>query len=538
MKNNSNDNEVINQKREKRKEAHEKRMKRKHHKDHETKSHPDIEKYHQRKKREEMTSKVVGLVLASIQVIASLFIIGSLIDLGMLPTKYFILIVAVLVIFCALTFAGALVFKKNTLVLKILSIILSVILFVGSFFIFKASGTIEEISGGSKKVDKMVVAVLATDTAEDIQDTARYNFGIQYQLKAEQTWDAIQAINDEVGITITTTEYTSLQEQAEMLLNREVEAIIYNDAFTSVIETEFEDFSDQIKIIYTYEIETEVENLVLDMQIQEEPFTVYISGIDVYGEIETNSRSDVNIIAEVNPQTNQVLLVTTPRDYYVELPGVSYGMKDKLTHAGIYGVDVSMATLGQLYDTEIEFYVRLNFTSLIEMVDALGGIDVYSEYAFTTSKNSGLVMDVVEGMNHFNGKQALAFSRERKNVPGGDLQRGKDQQAVITAMLQKAISPSILLGANDILKSISGNIDTNMTESQIQSLIKYQLSTGASWKVKSMAAESYDGMQACYSSGYTLLSVQEPVEESVLAITQAIDAVENGEVFEDSTVVQ
>ena len=281
-----------------------------------------------------------------------------------------------------------------------------------------------------------------------------------------------------------------------------------------------------------------MENKAAEIKVEDESFAVYISGIDVYGAIETNSRSDVNIIAVVNPTTHQILLVTTPRDYYVEIPGISGGAKDKLTHAGIYGVDASMATLGALYDTEIDFYARVNFTSLITMIDALGGVDVNSEQAFTTSYDSGLVMDVAQGLNHFNGQQALAFSRERQNVDGGDFQRGKNQQAVITAMIKKAISPAILMGANGILESVGGNVDTNMSHEQIQELIKSQLASPAAWNIKSMAAEGTGDEQYCYSSGEALLYVTQPDMNSISAIQQAIDAVESGEILQDSEVAQ
>ena len=272
--------------------------------------------------------------------------------------------------------------------------------------------------------------------------------------------------------------------------------------------------------------------------MKNDTFSVYISGIDVYGAIETNSRSDVNIIAEVNPTTHQILLVTTPRDYYVEIPEVSGGQKDKLTHAGIYGVDKSMKTLEKLYDTNLDFYARVNFTSLITMVDALGGVDVESEYAFTTSEDSGLVMDVVQGTNHFNGKQALAFSRERQNVPGGDNQRGKDQQAVITAMIKKMVSPAILTGANGILNSVSGNVETNMSEAQIQELIKTQLSENPQWTITSMAAEGTGDTQYCYSYSGKPLYVMQPNQESVDAIKEAMDKVENGETLEGGTTTE
>ena len=225
---------------------------------------------------------------------------------------------------------------------------------------------------------------------------------------------------------------------------------------------------------------------------------------------------------------------------FICLRTVSYThlMRDKLTHAGIYGVDASMSTLGQLYNTSIEFYARVNFTSLVEMVDALGGIDVISEQAFTTSDDSGLVMDVIQGENHFNGEQALAFARERQNVDGGDFQRGRNQQAVITAMIKKAISPAILTGANGLLNSVSGNVDTNMSTEQIQTLVKNQLSEGGAWNIKSMSAEGMGDTQECFSMVGTPLYVTQPDQNSVAAIQTAIAAVKAGETFSDSEIAQ
>ena len=244
-------------------------------------------------------------------------------------------------------------------------------------------------------------------------------------------------------------------------------------------------------------------------------------------EISETSRSDVNIIAVVNPTTYQILLVTTPRDYYVPIPGISEGLPDKLTHAGIYGVDASMETLGTLYETDINYYARLNFTSLIDIVDTLGGIDVYSEYAFTTSPDSEYVMDVQQGMNHFTGEQALAFSRERQNLPDGDNQRGKNQQAVITAMLKKCLSPTMLLKANSIMNQVSKDVETNMSQNQINALIKHQLNKNPKWTIQSVAAQGYNSEGYCYSSGYdTLLSVVEPDYEQVDDIIDLINVVE------------
>ncbi|TCS76647.1 LytR family transcriptional attenuator [Muricomes intestini] len=483
-------------------------------------------------------SRQVGIILCGIQLAVTLVFIAALFVLNMLPMKYLGAAAGILLVFWLIPLIGQLVSKKKAIAGKVFSIFMSVVLALGSYYIFKTNGTVEDITGGNTKVDKMVVAVLADDPAETIGDAADYSFGVQYAMKGDDVKSTVEAINKELGRNISTTEYKSLNEQAEALRDGQVQAIVYNDAYTGVLEEAYEGYSDEVKIIYSHEITSTLKNEAADVKVADDSFTVYISGIDVYGAIETNSRSDVNIIATVNPTTHQILLVTTPRDYYVEIPGISGGQKDKLTHAGIYGVDASMATLEQLYDTDIDFYARVNFTSLEQMVDALGGVDVISEQAFTTSDDSGLVMNVVQGENHFTGKQALAFSRERMNVDGGDFQRGKNQQAVITAMIKKAISPAILTGANGVLSSVSGNVDTNMSQNQIQELIKSQLSGGGAWNIKSMAAEGTGDNQECYSSPGSILYVTQPDMASITPIIEAINAVEKGETLPDSEVAQ
>ena len=255
------------------------------------------------------------------------------------------------------------------------------------------------------------------------------------------------------------------------------------------------------------------------IDVMTQPFNVYISGIDVYGEITKESRSDVNLIATVNPKTHKILLTTTPRDYYVLIPGVSNGMRDKLTHAGVYGIDTSIATLEHLYNIEIPFYARVNFTSVIDIVDAMGGIDVESEVAFTTSKAAGTVVDIQEGWNHLNGKQALAFVRERKAFVDGDHQRGKNQQVLMGALIKKAISPMILIQANDMIDGVVGNAETNMSETQMKSLIEMQLNDLNGWEIETVAASGdYSGKQYCYSYSGGPLYVCVPDEVQVESI--------------------
>ena len=408
---------------------------------------------------------------------------------------------------------------------------MAVVMFTGSYYVAQANNMIGKITGSNYKVDKMVVAVRADDSAETIEDAADYTYGVQFEKGADNIQTAVADIEKQVGVdTIEVKEYDSVQDQAQALIDGDCDAIIYNSAYTSLMEEAVDGYSDKVKVLYTFNIRVELDfgnsTGATDDSIIKEPFTVYISG-----DVSETSRSDVNIIAVVNPQTHQILLVTTPRDYYVPIPKISGGQRDKLTHAGIYGVDASMRTLGELYETDINYYARLNFTSLIDIVDTLGGIDVYSEYAFTTSEDSEHVMDVQEGYNHFNGEEALAFCRERHNVPGGDNQRGKDQQAVITAMLKKCLSPTMLLKANAIMEQVSKDVETNMSQEEINALIKYQLSNNPAWTIQSVAAEGTNTTGTCYSSGDTELFIMEPVESSVQNIIDLANIVEEGGVL-------
>ncbi|SHJ51202.1 LCP family protein [Hespellia stercorisuis] len=484
--------------------------------------------------------KKVGLVLCALQLLASLVFMGSLLVLNMLPNKYLIAVGGVLLVLLILIGISQFLSRKNGIAGKVVSVILIIVLVAGSFYVIRANSAVSKItkssSDGNYKTDNIVVAVKTEDSAKKIKDAKSYNFGVQYVMKPENTNETVAAINKKLGSEITTTEYQSLPEQANALMNGEVQAIIYNEAYTSLLEDSVEGYSDNVRIIYTNKVKSEVSVEETNATV-DDTFTVYISGIDVYGDISTSSRSDVNIIAVVNPTSHQILLVTTPRDYYVQIPGISGGQCDKLTHAGIYGVDASMATLAQLYNTQIDFYSRVNFTSLVQIVDALGGVDVDSPQTFTTSEDSGLVMDVVQGMNHFTGEQALAFSRERQNVEGGDNQRGVDQQLVITAMIKKMLSPAMLTGANGIISSVSGNIDTNMSQEQIQQLIKTQLDTNPTWSIKSVAADGTADEQACFSSGEELLYVTQPNMDTINAIQAEITAVHSGEALTDSATL-
>lgn len=483
-----------------------------------------------RRQSERSATNRFGTFCLILQALISVAFMIVLILLDMLPSNYLALVAAVLFFLWCIAFTSQAVRKKRGTAGKVYSLLMAVVLTLGTYNIAEANNMLSLITGGNTRIDKMAVAVRADDPAETIEDAIDYNFGVQFQQGGDNIQTAVTNLQEELGTTLNVTECASVQEQAQQLTEGRVAAIIYNEAYTELMNDAVEGFSDNTKIIYEMSIKTELDLGGTDDSLTAKPFTVYISGIDTYGEVSETSRSDVNIIAVVNPTTHQILLVTTPRDSYVPLygPGVEQGALDKLTHAGVYGIDTSMETLGELYETDINYYVRLNFTSLIDIVDILGGVDVDSEYAFTTGDESGCIVEVHEGLNHFNGEQALAFSRERHNLDDGDNQRGKNQQAVITGLLKKVISPTMLLKAPTIMNQVSRDVEMNITQAQLNSLIKNQLRTNAKWNIQSVALEGEGGQDYCYSASSQLLYVMYPDELSLREIIDLTNIVEEG----------
>ena len=265
-------------------------------------------------------------------------------------------------------------------------------------------------------------------------------------------------------------------------------------------------------------------------KITKEPFVIYLSGVDTRGELTENARSDVNILAAVNPATKRVALINTPRDYYVDLAGTD--SKDKLTHAGLYGVETSMATLGSLYGVSVDHYIRINFAGFIQIIDALGGVDVYSDQAFTSVGSPGYYdpTTFVEGWNHLDGKSALAFARERHAFASGDIQRGINQMKVIDAMLNKIKSPALLMGFSKIMDAASDCFVTSFSQDQISALVRMQLSDLAEWDIESYTVTgSSSSSTKCYSAKGQKLYVMKPDDASVNKAKEMIASVLGGE---------
>ncbi len=328
-------------------------------------------------------------------------------------------------------------------------------------------------------------------------------------LTEEEKNTLLEVIRRKTGKEVEIKTYSTAVEAVRALLNKEVDSAVYREAYAPVLEEVMDSYSSGVRIVDTYEIRTELEYESVEPG---EPFHLLISGIDVKGDISQASRSDVNIIVTINPKTKKILMTTTPRDYYVEIPGISNGQRDKLTHAGIYGEDASIRTLEQIYGIDITYYVRVNFTTLIDIVDAIDGVDVWSDYEFDCYTDHKVHID--KGMNHLNGRQALAFCRERFSFPDGDNQRGKDQEAVLKAIIEKVMSPALIVNASALIDSMRGSFQTDMPETKIAELISQQLSEGTDWIILRQATESGpSGMENTYSGGK--LSVTWPDEYSI-----------------------
>ena len=335
--------------------------------------------------------------------------------------------------------------------------------------------------------------------------------------------NALKEIETEAGVILSTEEYESLADLSDALTDGDVDAVLFNEAYRGIIEDYNISFTNDTAIIYQYEI---VEELVIEepeeeIEVAQESFNLFISGIDTYGPVSSVSRSDVNMIVTVNPNTKQILMTSIPRDYYVEL--ASFGAYDKLTHAGIYGVQESMSTLEDLFGIEIPYYAKVNFTSLVTIIDALGGITVNNPVAFESYHGN---IYFPEGEIYMDGETALIFVRERYNLPGGDNDRIKNQQRVLAAMIDKALSPAIITNYSSILNAVSDSVMTNMSSEDIQNLIQMQLADMSPWEIEQISVTGTgNSSSTCYSCYGSSVYVMEPEYSTVQAATNQINTV-------------
>ena len=488
------------------------------------------------------SGRIPGLLITILLTVAVTLFMAILIQTKLLPVKLLLLAGGIFLLFVLSVFlltrdarrTGALITGSA------MTMVLLITLMVGTPYLTKAVSTLGNMTNVNVEMADMGVYVKNDSPIQEVNELSGKSMGIMSVLDRANTDKTLE----DLQLAVATAEYAGISELADGLLNDEVDAILLNNAFLDLLtETEgYEDILDKIHEIHTQKTETLIESVedetkdkwnILDLFTGEEEskkedrvFTMYISGIDSRGGLIAKSRSDVNILATVNVDTRQVLLVNTPRDFYVPLP-ISGGQPDKLTHAGIYGVDVSIGTLEMLYGIDIDYYFRVNFGGFEKIVDAMGGVTVYSDYAFTT----GGGYSFQQGENHLNGEYALAFARERKSFGDGDRQRGRNQMAVIKAVINKAMSPAILSNYAGIMESVSGSFETSMPYDVIAELVRDMLDKGGSWNVVTYDVNGSGDTRRPYSmstNAYVMIPDQETVDTAIEKINQVM----NGEILE------
>lgn len=446
-----------------------------------------------------------------------------------LPLKFWLPLMIPLLLIPGLLIFFMLRKKVKPKIKKILSgisIIFTIFFIVLLFYVNKTFNFINKLGETGYTTENYSVIVLSDSNCNKIEDIDTKKLGY-YNNEMSNIEEALTKIEEVITVNkIKNDNYAAL---VDSLYKKENDAILIEESYRGIIEETNENFSEETKVIYTIEIEKKSEDISKNVNVKNETFNIYISGIDTYGKISSVSRSDVNIVATVNPTTHQVLLTTIPRDYYVQLDGTT-GYKDKLTHAGIYGIDKSIKTIENLLNIEINYYIKVNFSSVEKLVDALGGVDVYSQYTFVGTGGSRFI----NGYNRVNGKQALEFARTRKTISGGDRTRGKNQQALIQAMLNKACSKEIITRYSSILSSLEGSFQTNMSTNEITDIIKKQINEMKPWNVTSISLDGTGASMETYSYKTQKLYVMVPNEETIENAKTKINQVINGETLESS----
>ena len=459
----------------------------------------------------------------SIILMISLIILTYYFKNMLLLNNIFILIgICIYTLICYLFIIG-LYRLRNKLFKTIIIILMFISLIINSIGIYYLGVTDKFI----KKFDNEIIEYehyylfsLKNNNINNIEDLKDKNIGVTESNKDK--------ISKYIDVKVNSKVYSNITDLITSLYVEELDVVLVNDIEKYVWQEYDDEFYNKIKLIKSFKKKkSNKTNNINNVSINtEDSFIIYISGIDNNGTISTIGRSDVNIVVTVNPKTKQILLTSIPRDYYVQLHGTT-GIKDKLTHAGIYGIDMSVNTIEDLLNIDINNYVKVNFNTVTNLIDLVGGVDVYSDIALKHCK-------VNAGNNHLNGKNALCFARERKSYSRGDRQRGINQEIVIESLIKKiSNSKDILLKYNDVLNSISSNLNTNVSSNFTKQMVGLQLNKMPNWEIKYLNLDGYGASKLTYSGGNMVLYVMEPNYDTVNSANAAINDILNGKTFSE-----
>lgn len=492
---------------------------------------------------------ILSWIFSALCLLSFVMLVVLLLILNILPMR----MVAVLgtLSFCILLLLAILLIgfassKKETLILLGLFVVLSAVFCLGDFYIFKTNNMFEVVSKIEKETNNTVSVYALNDSGiDDLGQLANKKVGYLDHLSTKGVSLLFETLNAD-GIYTDQISFSNLPLLMEKLYNHEIDAIAISDSYFTNIEDieEYRFFGSQSHQVTSVSYYTDEVNapLVVD-DITTEPFTIFVSGNDTYGTVDALSRSDVNMLVTINPKTETILLTSLPRDTYTPIVcepeyGCLNGQYDKLTHAGIHGIQTSKDTVENLLDIDINYTFRVNFSSVIDVVDSLGGIDVFIEEGlavdpfFTNEERS-----VHEGWNHLDGQGALALSRERYAYSDGDNQRIRNQRIVLRAILNKIISSQILISYASFMDALSGAFETNLTKEEMTALIQYQLQNMPGWTIYDYSLKGY-GQDAFSAELGTYASVQVPDPASIAEARANIEAVLAGKTPEYTDSVE
>lgn len=432
--------------------------------------------------------------------------------LDMIPFKYliiFYIVFGLLYLYLFITSFPKKIKNKFKISSCVFLILFGTIFGVGIKYLNDTMDFVGVISKDLFQKEVYYVMTLENSKYKDIKDLDGKSIGIY---SSKNSTKASNELNKKIKNI--SKEYKNVVELFEDLQDNKIDAVLINESTKNLLDTDLADMKLKLKEIYKIYVSIEKTDIVKVVDITKKPFNIYVAGGDAYGSIDNVTNTDVNMIITVDPVNRKVLLTSIPRDYYVNLPSFGNDAYDKLTHAGYYGIEESVKAIENLLDIDINYYVKVNFSTIEGVIDAIKGVDVYSDYSFNECAYG--IYHFNKGMNHLNGKQALAFARERKSFSDGDIQRVKNQQKVLTAIIDKVTSSTTLVtNFSQILDSVGNSFSTNMETKSINRFIKMQLNDMRGWSIESQNLVGTDLYTYTYTYPNLQLYVMKQDENSI-----------------------
>lgn len=493
-------------------------------------------------KKNNKITKITGYLFMIIFIVLSGVLIFQVFKFNILPTKYIAVLVAIL-----LLLIGALGYVQlakrmsnmNKILGQVMTLILCVLLGFGNYYFHVADATFDNLTD-NKSVNTVSVIVLNESKASSITDLKTGTFGRSEAGTQTVMTKALADITDEVGKTISPEAYDSTEELGNDLLSGKIDAIVLDESMRSFFTDIFDNFDKTTKVIWTNDYEKEAEVNTKNVAVTSQAFNLYITGMDTYGPVETEGRSDVNLVLTVNPTTHEILMTSIPRDYYIPQT-CQNNQADKLTHTGVWGVSCTLSSVENYFDIDLNYYARVNFTGIWDIIDAIGGVDIDNPYEFTGEAGN---FHFEKGKIHLSGEQALCYARERKSFLADDSVRIKNQERVLEGIIQKAISPAILMRYTSIMDAVGNALQTNMTKDEMNALVRMQIDTMPGWKIHKIAVTGEDQENVYSPANGAPAWVMMPYEQSVKDAVNIIKQLEAGndidklvEAFEEKNFV-